>query len=250
MAALHPQSRVGLVYQTRDVDDATAAEVPWRQVHLTVLDEWRVMIPRPLTHAQAERLVGYAASLGITVVFMPGEESKPLLRTAAESAFKALTRHFLGLLWDDVCRDSGVRKPTTDFDLCFQIVPKVLPYLSKADAFELVSTRALMNEPECDTLITEENLAHIAQGVDEEVTQEIQDKLDEKEMVFKTRATATTTTPGPSASEPRPSASFASSASPARVRIERAVHTRERAKRWLPKRKCCVLVFHYQSGWA
>ena len=49
------------------------------------------MIPPPLTRVQAERLVGDAASPGITLVFMPGEESKPLLRTAAETAFKALT---------------------------------------------------------------------------------------------------------------------------------------------------------------
>ena len=79
----------GSVYFIRlgAVDDATAAEAPWQQLHLTALDEWRVMIPRPLTHAQAERLFGDAALPGITLVFMPGEESKPLLRTAAETAF-------------------------------------------------------------------------------------------------------------------------------------------------------------------
>ena len=39
------------------------------------------------------------------------------------------------------------------------------------------------------------------------------------------------------------------SASPARVKIEPAVYTRERAKQWLPKRKGCVIEYHYQSGW-
>ena len=83
------------------------------------------------------------------------------------------------------------------------------------------------------------------------MTLEIQEKLVEKKRVFKTRATPTTTTHGPSANEPGPSASSANSASPARVRvkIEPAVYTRERAKQWLPKRKGCVLEFHYQSGW-
>ena len=109
------------------------------RVHLTALDEWRVMIPRPLTRVQAERLVGDAASPGITLVFMPCEESKPLLRTAAETAFKALTHHFQGLLWDEICRDTDARKPTTEFDLCFQLVKKGLPHLSNADTFELVS---------------------------------------------------------------------------------------------------------------
>ena len=86
----------GSVYFFRlgDVDDATAAEAPWQQFHFTALDEWRVMVPRPLTRVQVERLGGNAASPGITFVFMPGEESKPLLRTVAETAFKALTRHF------------------------------------------------------------------------------------------------------------------------------------------------------------
>ena len=212
----------GSVYFIRlgDVDVATAAEAPWQQLHMTALDEWRVMIPRPLTHAQAERLVGDAASSGITLVFMFGEESKPLLRTAAETAFKALTRHFLGLLWDDLCRDTDARKPTTEFDLCFQLVKKVLPHLSNADTFELVGTRGLKTKPEFDTFITEDNLAHIAQGVDEEVTLEIQEKLVEKTRVFKTRATPTTTTHGPSANEAGPSASFSNSASPARVRVK------------------------------
>ena len=147
------------------------------------------MIPRPLTHAQAVRLVGDAAS--------PGEESKPLLRTTAETAFKALTRHFLGLLWEDLCRDTDARKPTTEFDLCFQLVEKVLPHLSNAYTFELVGTRGLKKKPEFDTFITEDNLAHIAQGVDEEVTLEIQEKLVEKKTVFKTRATPTTTSAPP-----------------------------------------------------
>ena len=85
------------------------------------------MIPRPLTHAEAERLVGDAASPGITLVFMLGEESKPLLRTAAKTAFLSLTRHFLGLLWDDVCRDTDARKPTIGIRLmCFQLAQKSL----------------------------------------------------------------------------------------------------------------------------
>ena len=46
------------------------------------------MIHRPVTLVQARRLFGDAASLGITLVFMFGEESKPLLRTAAETAVK------------------------------------------------------------------------------------------------------------------------------------------------------------------
>ena len=135
----------GSVYFFRlgDVDGATPAEAPWQQLHLTALDEWSVMIPWPLTRVQAERLDGDAASPGITLVFMPGEESKLLLRTAAETAFKALTRHFLGLLWDDVCRCTGARKPTTEFDECLQLVKKVLPHFSDADTYELVSTRAL-----------------------------------------------------------------------------------------------------------
>ena len=70
-----------------DVDDATAAGAPWRQVHLMALDEWRVMIPRPLTHDQAERLVGDAASPGITLVFMPREESKPLVAQGCRNSF-------------------------------------------------------------------------------------------------------------------------------------------------------------------
>ena len=153
----------GSVYFIRlgDVDGATAAEAPWQQHTLTALDEWRVMIPRPLARVQAERLVGDAASPGITLVYMPGEESKPLLRTAAETAFKALTSHFLGVLWDDVCRDADARKPTTGFDLCFQWSKKVLPHLSNADTFEQKKT-------EFDTFIAEDNLAHIAHGVDEE----------------------------------------------------------------------------------
>ena len=71
------------------------------------------------------RLVGDAASLGITLVLMLGEESEPLLRTDAETAFKSLTHQFLGFFWDDVCHDT--RKPTSEFDLCFQLVQKVLP---------------------------------------------------------------------------------------------------------------------------
>ena len=146
------------------------------------------MIPRPPTRVQAERLVGDAASPGIMLVFMPGEDSKPLLRMAAETAFKALTRHFPGFLWDDVCRDTDARKPTTEFNLCFQLVTKVLPHLRNAYTFELVSTRALKKKPEFDTFITEGNLAHISQGVDEEVTLEIQEKVVEKKRVFKTNA--------------------------------------------------------------
>ena len=97
-----------------------------------------------------------------------------------------------------------------------------MPHLSNADTFELVGTRGLKKKPEFDTFITEDNLAHIAQGVDEEVTLEIQEKLVEKKRVFKTRATPTTTTHGPSANEPGPSASSANSASPARESEDRA----------------------------
>ena len=123
------------------------------------------MVPRPLTHAQAERLVRDATSPGITLVFRLGDENKPLFRTAAETAFKSLTRHFLGLLWDDVCHDTDARKYSHRNSTCASnSSKKVLPNLSKADACELVSTRALKKKPEFDTLITEENLAHIAQG--------------------------------------------------------------------------------------
>ena len=111
-----------------------------------------------------------------------------------KTAFKALPRHFLGLLWDDLCRDTDARKHTTEFDLCFQLVKKVLPHLSNADTFELVGTRGLKKNPEFDTFIAEDNLAHIARGVDEEVTLEIQEKLVEKKRAPKTRATPTTTT--------------------------------------------------------
>ena len=172
------------------------------------------MIPRPRGSCLASRSW-----------FMPGEESKPLLRMAAETAFKALTRHFLGLLWDPVCRDTDARKPTTECDLCFQLVQKVLLHPRNADTFELVSTRAWKKKPEFDAFITEDNLAHIAQGVDEEVTLEIQEKLVEKKRVFKTRATPTTTTRWPSANEPGPSASSANSASPARENRACCLHS-------------------------
>ena len=62
------------------------------------------------------------------------------------------------------------------------------------------------------------------------MTLEIQEKLVEKKRVCKTRATPTTTTHGPSATEPGPSVSSANSVSPARVKMEPAVYTRERAK--------------------
>ena len=131
----------GSVYFIRlgDVDDATAAEAPWRQVHLTALDEWRVMIPRPLTHAQAEARWGRRIGWHHDRVHAWRREQAAVAHgcTAAETAFKTLTRHVQGLLWDDVW---DARKPTPEFDLCFQLVQKVLPHLS---TFELVSTRAL-----------------------------------------------------------------------------------------------------------
>ena len=82
-----------------------------------------------------------------------------------------------------------------------------------ADAFELVSTRALKNTPEFDTLITEENLAHIAQGVDEVVSLKIQDKRTRRKGCSRHLQ-----------SQPRPHLG------PLPVKIEPAVHTRERAK--------------------
>ena len=48
------------------------------------------MIPRPSTHAQVERLVGVAASPGISLVSMAGEEIKPLLRARLQ---KQLSKH-------------------------------------------------------------------------------------------------------------------------------------------------------------
>ena len=208
------------------MDDATAAEAPWQQLHLTALDEWRVRIPRPLKRVQAERLVGDAASPGITLVFMPGEESKPLVAHGCRNSFQSIDAPLPGLVVGRRVSRYGCPETHDGIRLVLH---------SNADTFELVSTRALKKQPEFDTFITEDKLAHIAQGVDEEVTLEIKEKLVEKKRVFKTPATPTTTTPGPSVSEPRRRANSASSAPTAGVKIEPAGYTRERAKQWLPK---------------